>query len=104
MTAYLSLLSSVIVRYFHVRRASIRPYKTHAIFVIDPYRVLSFSIALERVQLIVRRYLKIAQLSRSIHHAKFSARDTYDVCRETLRAVAVEYLLRIRIFETPDHL
>src|ERR1700719_839600 len=104
MTTYLSLLSSVIVRYFHVRRAIIRPDKTHAIFIVYPYGVLSFPITLKRVQLIVRRYLKIAQLNGSIHHAKFSARDTHDVCRETLRAVAVEYLLRIRVFEAPDHL
>src|SRR5580704_9277852 len=103
MTAYLSLLSSVIVRYFHVRRAIICPYKTHAIFIVDPYGVLSFPIALKRVQLIVRRYLKIAQFSRGIHHAKFSARDTHDVCRETFWAVAVEYLLRVRISETADH-
>jgi len=93
----------MIVRYFHVRRAVIGPYKTHAIFVIYPYSVLSFSIIFKRVQFIIRRYLKIAKLDGSIHHSKFSARDTHDVCRETLRAVAVEYLLRSRIFETPDH-
>src|SRR6202035_5268516 len=103
MTAYLSLLSSVIVRYFHVRRAIIGPYKTHAISIVYPYGVLSFPITLKRVQLVVRRYLKIAQLNGSIHHSKFSARDTHDVCRETLRAVAVEYLLRIRVFEAADH-
>ena len=65
--------------------------------------MLSFAIALERLEIIAGWHSQIAQPPRNVKGTKLPARDREDLSRKTFGTQAIEYGLRHSVPEAPDH-
>src|SRR3546814_14801535 len=66
----------MIVGYFDIVGMSARPAKANAVLVINPNRVLTFSIALQLLQLVARRRLQVMKAGRRLDHEKLAPGNT----------------------------
>jgi hypothetical protein len=62
----------VVVDDFRVERFAVLPHKAHAPLLIDADAVLTFAIALERLELITRRTAKSPRVAAASRYLSFS--------------------------------
>ena len=93
----------MIVNDFDVKGVQAGPVEADAELVIDPDRVLSFSIASERFQAIAGNSGKIRQSSGGMEMVELSFCHGCDAL-EPFAELATEYPFRFSVPEGPNHL
>jgi hypothetical protein len=93
----------VVVGDFDVVRITPAPSEADAPLVIDPDAVLSLSIASEPLKPVPWGYSQLPQRLGCIQEQQLPVGLALHVRWQPPRSLALEYLLRLRVMETPDH-
>src|SRR3546814_11640425 len=93
----------MIVGYFDIVGMSARPAKANAVPVINPNRVLTFSIALQLLQLVARRRLQVMKAGRRLDHEKLAPGNTLEAAPAPVATGATEEGLCLPVAKGLDH-
>jgi hypothetical protein len=93
----------MVISHFDVGWSFGRPSEANPELVVDPDRILSLAVPLERFQSVAWWQPQVAQINSGIEIAKLAPRDLDQIGRKALRALAVEYGFRGAIPEAFDH-
>src|SRR5699024_8152102 len=75
---WIGAILSVVVNDLHLLRSGVGPHKADAPLVVDPDAVLSYSIALERLEPIAGWDAEVFERARGPHLTKFASRVPVD--------------------------
>lgn len=92
----------MVVDNFNIVCVPVAPDKTKSPLVVDSNAVLSFSIAVQRLQAIARRCRQVAQFRGAIQLSQLSAGNMFDRLKTSAR-LAMMQPLSVRAAERPDH-
>jgi hypothetical protein len=93
----------MIVGYLNFMGMPVGPAKANAILVIDPDRVLTFSIALQLLQLVTRRRLQVMKTGRRMDHKKLAPRNPLETAPTPVATGAEEEGFCLSVAKRLDH-
>jgi hypothetical protein len=93
----------MVINDFDLFRSCLRPSEADAELIIDPDRMLTGMVALERLKAIIGRCPKLVQDHGGVHHFKLASSDPNKIGWKSFGAFAPEDSSRCLILETADH-
>jgi hypothetical protein len=93
----------MVISHFDVGWSFGRPSEANPELVVDPDRILSLAVPLERFQSVAWWQPQVAQIDGGIEIAKLAARDLDQIGRKAFRAFALEDGFRGAVLEAFDH-
>ena len=93
----------MIVGDFHVNGITIFPAETNSPLIVDPDAVLALPIPGQLFEAIPRWHSKVGQRVSGIKNEELLQCWAVDILRELSRALAIEDLFGLRVFEAPNH-
>lgn len=93
----------MVVNNFDVVRIFILPNKADAVLVVDPDALLSFAVALERLQPVARRHFQIVQLDGGVENGQPLPGRSPDARRDAAAFAGRPQSLCVLIPEAHDH-
>lgn len=92
----------MVIQEFNIGRAFVRPPETQPKLVVDPDRILTRPVALQRLQPVGGWNSKVFKAMRSIQHHKLAPNDGSKVRRKPLRHLPAQNGNQTRISEVSD--
>jgi len=93
----------MIVDDLNVMSATVTPDEADSPLVVDPYAVLSLSVARESFQAVSRRDAKVFDAGTAIHHAQLPKCELLNIRRQPSRVFSLEDPLGLPAPEALNH-